>query len=257
MMRTFTFLLAALFCASAAGAGAPRPFPEISSPAGFVPKPGKGYILVRVPQIEGTVTVEPVLLRINSDEETQSAAAKVVADPKLYYEMFNLQSVDDAKPFAKSATEKTYLVEAKPGQYVIYGISWGAGIAGLHTCLCLGTVGFSVAPGEVTDIGYFFGDKVKQRSKIPELAAESDFGPSSDVLGGFLLGATIRPVTPASSVPTGLGWPVKPAKFHAVGKFYHPAAGGINRMVPVPGILDYDRGKVIDVQSGKVASDHL
>lgn len=256
MTRLLLFLLACLLAAPAT-AGLPRPFPEIQSAQAFVPKPGMGYILVRVPKISGVRAFEPVLLRINTEAEAAELRALIETNFAEYAKRVNVQSVDDGKPFYQTKAESIYLVEAPPGRFVVYGISWGSGIAGVHTCFCLGTVGFEVAPDVITDIGYFYGDKIHSVSKIPELAAESGFGPSSDVLGGYLLGGTIRPARAESSLPPALALPVTPARFFAVGKYYSVIAGGINRMVPIPGVLDYDRGKVVDVQSGKVATDNF
>lgn len=256
MRRLLVLWFACLF-AVPASAGLPRPFPEISTLANFVPKPGMGYILVRVPQISGVRSFEPVLLRINTDADVAAVRAAVLTNFNESLQYHNVQSIDDSKALYKTKSESVYLVEARPGRYVVYGVSWASGIAGVHTCFCLGTVGFDVEPNVVTDIGYFYGDKVHSVSKIPELSAESGFGPSSDILGGYLLGGTMRPATPQSTLPSGLGLPVKAAQFYAVGKYYSAIAGGINRMVPIPGILDYDRGRVIDVQTGKVAPDHF
>lgn len=50
------------------------------------------------------------------------------------------------------------------------------------------------------------------------------------------------------------GATVRRADYHAVGKFFDPRAVTINRLVPVPGILAYDGGRVIDVRSGREAA---
>jgi hypothetical protein len=169
----------------------------------------------------------------------------------------NIENVDDGKPFIKSETEQVFLVEAPPGEYVLYGASFGAGLfrPGLHVCFCLGTVGFTARAGEITDLGHFLGDVVKERSRIPELAPESDFGPSSDPFL-VLIGGTVRPAKSGLAVPVGVpAGAVKPAELHAVGRFFNPGAMGVNRLVPVPGVLGYDRGKVIDLRTGQVVAD--
>ena len=174
-----------------------------------------------------------------------------------YFEVLNVQTVNGRQPFVRGRPESTYVVEATPGDYVLYGASFSGGDGALGACMCLGTVGFSARAGTVTDLGYFFGDRVHTESVIPELRPESGFGPSS--YGSFvLLGATVRPVRPDSSVPEALrGISIVPAQYRAIGKFFDPRAVYINRMVPVPGVLDYDGARVIDVQSGSVVPDNL
>jgi hypothetical protein len=170
----------------------------------------------------------------------------------------NVENVDDSKAFIKARPESTYLVEVKPGDYVVYAGSFGSGILKpfLHTCFSLGTVGFSVKPGEITDLGYWYGDGAKFPSAVPELAQESGFGPSSDT-PFVLVTATVRPAKADSSIPASLAeQKIVRGEYRAVGKFFNAACGGINRMVPVPGILDYDGGKVIDGKTGKVVPDN-
>lgn len=167
----------------------------------------------------------------------------------------NVQNIQDSRPFVRGRPESVYLVEVVPGDYVLYGASFGTGVllAGLHACMCLGTVGFPAPAGVVTDLGYFLGDMVHRESVIPELRAESGFGPSSNA---YLapLGATVRPAQPATPVPAALhGANVRAAAYHAVGKFFDPRALTINRLVAVPGVLAYDGGRVIDVRTGQEA----
>lgn len=169
----------------------------------------------------------------------------------------NVDNVEFNKPYMVAGTQSVILAEAPPGSYVLYGGSLG-GIfrAGLHVCFCLGTVGFEAKAGEVTDLGTFLGDAAKFPSSIPELAPETGFGPSSDSLFSLLAG-TVRPVRSGDPVPPQLaGSKVVAADYRAVGRYFHPGALGLNRLVPVPGVLAYDREKVIDVKSGTQAPDH-
>lgn len=169
----------------------------------------------------------------------------------------NLQNIDDSKALIKGKPESTYLVEVIPGEFVLYGATFGSGILkpALHVCMCLGTVGFSARAGEVVDLGHFLGDGAKGQSKIPELKAETGFGPSSDSFI-VLIAATVRPPTPGMAVPDILRTAtIRPVEYRAVGKFFDPRATAINRLVPVSGVLAYNGGQVIDVKTGKVAAD--
>lgn len=173
----------------------------------------------------------------------------------VYDAVHNLSNVGFNKTLVKNEMESIYLVEAIPGDYVLYGVSTAAGAANLYICLCLGTVGFTAKAGEITDLGHFLADLIKSRSKVPELTAESGFGPSSDT-PMVLATATVKPAGSGASIPNLLGnGPIRPADYRAIGKFIEPRAQGINRLVPVPGVLAYDEGRVIDVKSGQAVPD--
>jgi hypothetical protein len=172
-----------------------------------------------------------------------------------YDEIHNLQNIDTDLALVRGRNEAIYLVEVIPGDYVLYGTTFDSARPPLHVCMCLGTIGFAARAGEVTDLGQFFSDFVHRDSVVPELRAESGFGPTMAPI--FPLGgATIRPVQPGASVPLVLqGAVVRPAEYRAVGKFFDPRAMMINRLVPVPGILAYDGGRVIDVRTGQAVPD--
>jgi len=173
----------------------------------------------------------------------------------VYDEVANVQRVDDGGALVKGKPESVYLVEVPAGDYILYGAAYGSGTVkpALFACMCLGTVGFPAPAGVVTDLGYFMGDRVEHISKIPELKAESGFGPSS-VAVFTPLGATVRPVGAATAVPDVLrGAAVRPAAYRAIGRFVEPRAITVNRLAPVPGILAYEGRRVIDVKTGKDA----
>jgi hypothetical protein len=174
----------------------------------------------------------------------------------VYDEVSNVQRINYDRAFVKGRPESVFLVELPPGDYVLYGASYGSWAlkASLFACWCLGTVGFPAPAGVVTDLGYFMGDMVHEPSKIPELAAESDLGPSSVAIHAPL-GATVRPARPDSPVPEPLrAATVRPADYRAIGRFVDPRAITINRLAPVPGVLAYEGRRVIDVKSGTDAA---
>jgi hypothetical protein len=168
----------------------------------------------------------------------------------------NIENADLGKPYLKGVAEQAYLIEMRPGDYMVYGASFGGILRpGLHVCFCLGTVGFTAKAGEITDLGYWLSDVVKMRSNIPELAAESNFGPSSDPFL-VLIGGTVLPATSRLAVPAGIpAAAVKAAQYRAIGRYFNPGAMGLNRLVAVPGVLGYDRGKVIDLSTGQPVPD--
>lgn len=201
-------------------------------------------------------------LRRRAEQESQGRkpSGLVPLEPTLdtfqyfYPAVANLAGIRHNFPLAKGASDNLYLIEAVPGDYVLYGTSWGMGPQGLAVCWCLGTVGFKAKAGVVSDLGTMFFDTAKFRSKIPELKDETGFGPSSDT-PWFLIGGTVRPDRRDGALPAALaGIPVSPAEYHAVGSFVDLNNGGINRLGPVAGILDYVWGRPIDVKTGVPAS---
>ena len=245
----------------------------------------RAYILFRTERPPGVPSVEPIFLRVPTATEVEAySAARLEAfriaepelrrrreaqisrnhqpvDPEPNPENFvfnsetlqNVHYVDAGRPFVRGRPESVYLVETPPGDYVLYGATYAG--PGFTLCFCLGTVGFSAPAGVVTDLGHFLGDMVHRTSVIPELSAESGFGPSVNSYM-VLLGGTVRPAPAGLSVPEGLqSATIRRAEYHAVGRFVEHAATQINRLAPVAGVLAYDRGRVIDVRSGREVPD--
>jgi hypothetical protein len=294
-MRLLALALTLLAIPALVTARPPREIIEIRAGDPISIRPDRAYILFRIFRPEDVPAIEPIILRIpNADEMQRYLAARRAAfdraepdlirrreaqirhnaepgraprepDPPapsverfnfVYEEVQNLQSIDQSRALVRGRPESVYLVEVWPGDYVLYGVSYGQANAQLYVCMCLGTVGFSVQPGVVTDLGTFLGDMVERQSSIPELRAESGFGPSSTT-GFRLLGATMRLPQPGATLPDGLQHAnIRPAQYHAVGKFVEPRALAINRLAPIPGVLAYDGGRVIDVASGRVVPDN-
>lgn len=244
----------------------------------------RAYLLFRVPRPQNSNPLEPLLMRVPSSEEvaryeaaraaafakalpdlakahqraleqyrkTGAASGPPPAPPSLdnfafsWDEVANLQDVDFGRKFARSAEEETFLVEALPGDYVLYGFTPSTGLPRLMVCMCLGTVGFSARAGEVTDLGHVISDYAAEASRIPELRGE----------GGY--SGTVRPARGDSSRPPGLpDVPVVPATYRAVGRFFTPNTVNIARLAAVPGVLAYDGGAVIDAATGQRVPDNF
>ena len=170
----------------------------------------------------------------------------------VYEGIKNAQTVDIGRALEKSGDQRTLLVEAIPGNYVMYGLGFGEIF---QTCLCLGTVSFPAAVGKITDMGTVLIGPAAGKSDVPELAGETGFGPS---MNGHLVtwAAAIRPVSPSTPIPTLLASkPIVPAAYRATGKFVAGFSFAVNRLAPIPGVLGYDRGDVIDLVSNKVAEN--
>lgn len=220
----------------------------------------KAYVLLRFDTTLSPFAID--LLRIPDQDELDAyEAAKIVAHAKAgpkappieafafdYGGRSNLYELTSKKWFAQDAKIKTVLAEVPPGDYVLYG----QGIGGFMVqCMCLGTVGFPLPAGRITDLGTVLLDYADRPSVIPELASETNLGPSakSDYV---LLAVGLRPPRAGERIPVSL----EPAniaspRLHAVGPFVEPNTYLINRLAPIPGVLAYEAGHVIDVPSGK------
>lgn len=260
--RLLLALLALSFTASPAPARDVRDvFRPIRSGDPLTLRADKAYLLIRI-GLRGT-TQDPVILREpDAAESAQYDAAKAAAFAKRgskgsvdsfvfdYDGSPNLFILSHGKSLVSDKAMATVLVEVQPGNYVLYGQGYGTV---LFQCHCLGTVGFAAAPGVVSDLGTYLSDKASPLSVYPELAGETNIGPTAHM--DFLLFAGgLVPASAGQALPPGLERSsVRPAKFHAVGPFVDPNVMHINRLAAIPGVLRYDGGRVIDEASGQEA----
>ena len=195
-------------------------------------RPDRAYILYRTPTMKGVLESDTVFM---------------LDIGRTAYPGDNLARVRNSNPYATSATESFYLVEAIPGHYVIAGQSHKA-FRNTETCMCMGTVGFEARAGVITDLGYILTDRIDTVSPVPEFHDLSGRGAQINGFGAMLV-STVRPPTPAMPVPAALSsLPREPADLRAVDKFPNRFAIMVNRMAPIPGILDYDEDRVIDLK---------
>ena len=223
----------------------------------------RAYVLLRIDT--DLYKFSGIILRVPGDDEIaayeaakQAAYAKLAAkrgDRMEPIESFvfdyegrpNLFSLSPGRSLVTVDKHATVLAEVTPGEYVFYGHGYGSAI---WQCFCLGTVGFTLQPGEVADLGTMLTEKAWEPSAVPELAGEAGLGESAMMDYG-LFAVALRPVRPADWMPPGLDAArVTPAPFHAVGPFVETNTLLINRLAPMPGVLAYDEGKVIDVITG-------
>lgn len=277
-----------LLVASTSIAAPAKDFVEIKGGAPVTIRPDRAYLLFRTNSKETRVYIgiSPVFLRIPTAEEmamydAAKRAAFAKAEPGLkrrreeliarksskaipavpslenfdfvYDQIRNIYSVSLGRALEKSSDERVMLVEARAGDYVLYG--WGQGEM-LVTCLCLGTVSFSAEAGKITDLGTLLVAPAMDPSPIPELKDVTGLGRS---MNGHVvvLASAIRPASDATPIPSALtGKPTVRADYRATGKFVSPFTFNINRLVPIAGVLGYDRGTVLDLKNKTVAEDH-
>lgn len=211
--------------------------------------PDKAYFLIRVME-PADFDSGAVLARLLSDEELRNAIEKHRNGGDHDQEP-NVLFVQGRYHFAGTDNVRILLASGKPGRYILAGAAEGGmsyttrGV--MYTCLCLGTVQFEAKAGVITDLGTLLLARDDRPSPIPELARQVhgrsfDVAPVPLVLG-------IRPYVASMAVPDTLAsFPRQAAAYRAFGPFPNYFGAPIDRLAPVPGVLDYDKdGHVLDL----------
>jgi hypothetical protein len=151
----------------------------------------------------------------------------------------NFVVVTHAPLFHRDGDEVSYLIAVPPGTYVVYGttavLTTGVG----HMCQCMGTVRFAAPAGQIVDLGTIYYPRVEAGMRVIGLDAPA-----------------VRPYAPAMTRPPRLsGLPVIPAELRAVDKIPNYFGGMIDRHPALPGVLRYERDRVIDDRTGQAPAD--
>lgn len=127
----------------------------------------------------------------------------------------------------------SYLMAVEPGAYVIYGnMMLGNNGFALGVCLCMGSVRFEARPGQITDLG------------------EINFRRPDERTGRRPWSPDVVPYVSTMTLPPRLaGLPRVAAEFHAADKLPNWFGVEIDRHPAMPGVLAYDRDRVIDVRT--------
>ena len=141
--------------------------------------------------------------------------------------------------FEKSPDDAvSYLVEVEPGDYSYYGpvMTMPNGQA-FGSCYCMGSVGFAVKAGVITNLGDFLTLGWADEAAIRQMAA-------------VVPEVKRSPVPAAYPVPAALAsQTVERADWRAVGKMNNFYGIAVSRMPPVDGVLAYNRDRVIDLKA--------
>ncbi len=250
---------------AAVAAPQPEPFRLVSPNEQPALRADRAYLMMRLEKPAYAGWQNAIFLKVPSPAELAGyEAAKRAAFAKAgrkagAYEQFqfdyrgapNLFAAIPKRAFATLGTQAVVLAEVPPGDYVFYGYGFAKFVS---ACWCFGTVGFSAAPGKITDVGTIFIDRADKPSPFPELATETNLGPTA-AMDFVLWSGALRPPRAGDAVPAALaGAPRTGATFHAVGPWVDPNVMYANRLAPIPGVLRYDEGRVINVPTGKEMS---
>jgi hypothetical protein len=260
IVRLTLALFAVLGAAVAASAQDGPNFQHFRDGAAVVPSAGKAYLLIRMPEQSVSTKLQPVFLRKPSQAELAAyRAAKQEAHTKAgakagpiesfafeYPGATNLFQIENGKSYTREGKDRIFVIAVEPGDYVFYGLGFNKF---LWQCNCLGTVSFTAKPGQITDLGAILIDLAWEPSAFPELAEDADLGKKMRQ-DYAMFAAGIRPATGKTVLPQLTSLVVAPAEYRAVGSFREPARLLANRLAPIPGVLAYDAGSVIDARTG-------
>lgn len=152
-------------------------------------------------------------------------------------------SIGPINRFAKSDGVSTYLQEVTPGDYRIYGPLWiGPDGIAYGSCYCMGSVRFQARAGEIVDMGVI----LSKGADLPKPPPGDSTMPVIMSVAEFL-----TPASASLAPDPRLGrLPIVPARYRPVGKLPNYWGVTIGRIQAMPGVLRYDRDRIVDLTSG-------
>lgn len=155
-------------------------------------------------------------------------------------------------PLFRFAKEKggssTYLQRVWPGRYVVYGsvmVNPNGGSIGM--CVCMGTIAFDAKPGVITDVGSVNATMADPLIS-PGMLSKAEPADAENLRSGEM--TMMRWTLPNASLPVDarLGaYKVVPASFRPAGPVPNYYGVQVDRMTAIPGVLGYDRDKIVDL----------
>ena len=143
-----------------------------------------------------------------------------------------------------------YLTELPAGRYHVYGPVMMAPNGGAFgTCLCMGTVSFDIAVGQITDLGQVTNPAWARTASFGEgpVPPQSDPDTAVTVFG-------IDPARAGDEVDPRLrSYTIAPAQLRPGRRFANWFGLTVDRITPIPGVLSYRRDVMIDLtEAGEV-----
>lgn len=141
--------------------------------------------------------------------------------------------------FSEGEQGSSYLIAVEPGTYILYGQITDTENGPIGTCLCMGSIKFAAPAGKIVDIGEI---------QYPRVEAAK-----ADLEGKIRSRPSHSLVAPDAAVPRPArlaGLPVVAADLRAANKLPNYFGIEIDRLPAVPGVLAYERDRVIDVKGG-------
>lgn len=132
----------------------------------------------------------------------------------------------------------SYLIQVEPGTYTYYGpVMVMPNGAAAGSCFCMGTVQFEAKPGVITNLGDFI-----------TLGWVDDAGARQ--MAAVTVGEGRMPKPASYPIPAALAkYTVEQADWRAAGKRNNFLGINVMRMPPVPGVMAYDRDRIVDLRA--------
>jgi hypothetical protein len=157
---------------------------------------------------------------------------------------------DSGRFFAKTGDATVYLAAIPAGDYYVADAPYGMFYNVPATCLCLGTVRFHIAAGEITNMG-----RIVSTYYDAIVAARTSGKPKPRNYLDLPEGTTSLAIVPArggEKVDPRIGsFPVRPAAYHPFGKFPNISNYVVDRLTAMPGVFRYDRDKMVDLTGSR------
>ncbi|MDP9413480.1 MAG: hypothetical protein M3Q08_05175 [Pseudomonadota bacterium] len=164
-------------------------------------------------------------------------------------EMANFVKVAAGPQFSKNKPEYTYLLAVEPGTYSLYGNVAVTPNGMFGVCNCMGSVKFDARAGEIVDLGEVRYPVQEAIKKVAE-SKPTDRAAAFEQAARGLTAQAIVPASASMPLPQRLAnLPVKPADFRAADKMPNFFGVLIDRLAPLPGVLAYQRDKVVDLKA--------
>jgi hypothetical protein len=144
--------------------------------------------------------------------------------------------------FGPGRGQRGFIAEVRPGTHIVYGEISSGQTGNVGVCLCMGSVRLDVAAGQLVDLGEI---------RHPRIAARQT---GSEYRAGRVPRIELVPATASMVAPVGAAAQrVVPAVLRAAGKQPNHYGVEIDRLAPLPGILGYERDRVIDLRAAPAA----
>lgn len=161
-----------------------------------------------------------------------------------------MYSIGPLNRFAKES-RSVYISVLKPGTYHVYGpVAALPGVAPTGYCLCMGSVRFDVAAGEITDMGRIVNNPGMHVERFG-----NDARPQMDPDTAVTPFSILPPVAAIPVDPRLTSFTVRPAVYSAGRKFPNYFGLIVDRINPMPGVIAYSRDRIIDLRAPAPVSE--
>jgi hypothetical protein len=209
--------------------------------------PALGYVLVRIGPTSGKKFKSPALYLWRFDPTTNEVRTRRKKDPARVAKGEDDSVVLGDRVFLAGEQTSVYIASITPGEWVVHG--------SYKTCLCLGSYRFTVAPGQITDIGSVLIASEAGGLYVPGLQRQPIAPDLEERPYAVPEAILIRAATDADALPPEVsGLPLKRAelipdiRFTNRGNLRYLYYGGIlvNRAAGLPAPVSGDARAIVD-----------